>query len=261
MLEKILETKKSELRSFVMPDRCDAPRYSFYKTLQNPNRSLGLIAEVKKASPSKGMIKEDFHPVEIAQGYERGGADALSVLTDQTYFQGQSAFISAIKKQVALPVLRKDFIIDGRQVEESLRIGADAILLIVAAMDAGQLHELYVQATEAGLDCLVEVHSEEELERLLSVFTPKIIGVNNRNLKVFETSLDQSERLAERIPKSALFISESGIATNEDLERVQKFGADGVLVGEALMRAETPEFGVRQLFADEKEKQDESSTR
>ncbi|HET7578549.1 MAG TPA: indole-3-glycerol phosphate synthase TrpC [Bacillales bacterium] len=252
MLEKILETKKQELASFAMPDEADVPGYSFYEALRHPNREIGLIAEVKKASPSKGVIKEDFAPTEIAAAYESAGADALSVLTDQTYFQGSRYFIPEIKRKVSLPVLRKDFIVDERQVEESRRIGADAILLIVAALEIDKLHDLYRLAAEKGLDCLVEVHSEEELEQLLKVFTPKIIGVNNRDLTVFKTSISQSERLADRIPKDALFISESGISTNEDIKRVQSFGVNGVLVGEALMRAGTPVEGVQSLFHSQK---------
>ncbi|HEX7066540.1 MAG TPA: indole-3-glycerol phosphate synthase TrpC [Bacillales bacterium] len=251
MLEQILETKKKELRSFVMPEETKVSRVSFYEALRNPNRGLALISEVKKASPSKGVIKEDFAPTEVAKGYERGGADALSVLTDQTYFQGKREFVSNIKRQVGLPVLRKDFIIDARQVEESRRIGADAILLIVAALEIEELYELYQLASEKGLDCLVEVHSEKELKSLLEVFTPKIIGVNNRDLKVFETSLSQSEKLSGLIPEEALFISESGIFTSEDMKRVKAFGANGVLVGEALMRAGTPEEGIQMLFKDE----------
>lgn len=249
MLEKILHTKKNELSSFVMPEVCNVPRFSFYDALRNPHQTIGLIAEIKKASPSKGVIKEDFRPVAIAKGYENGGADALSVLTDRTYFQGSRDLIPEIKQQVHLPILRKDFIIDARQVEESRWIGADAILLIAAALETNHLHELYEQATEAGLDCLVEVHAETELEQLLSVFTPNIIGVNNRDLKVFQTSLDQSEKLAGQIPDSALFISESGIASKEDVQRVIRFGGKAVLVGEALMRAAAPEEGIASLFA------------
>lgn len=251
MLEKILDTKKKELTSLVMPEKANVPRVSFYEALRNPHRSLGLIAEVKKASPSKGVIKEHFEPVAIAKAYEAAGADALSVLTDRTYFQGSRRFIPEIKQSVNLPVLRKDFLIDSRQVEESVRIGADAILLIVAALEIEKLYELYQLAEEKGMDCLVEVHSKNELDRLLNVFTPKIIGVNNRDLTRFVTTLDQSEKLSALMPDDALFISESGIVTNEDMKRVKSFGADGVLVGEALMRASTPEEGIQTLFGSE----------
>lgn len=251
MLEKILATKKEELMSFDMPAEVNVPHVSFYEALRKPNRHPGLIAEVKKASPSKGVIKEQFAPTEIALSYEAGGADALSVLTDETYFQGNRSFLTEIKRHVNLPVLRKDFIVDPRQIEESRRIGADAILLIVAALEINQLQEFYQLASEKGLDCLVEVHSEGELKSLLQVFTPKIIGVNNRDLTVFKTSLDQSEKLADLIPKEVLFISESGISSNEDIKRVKSFGADGVLVGEALMRAVTPQIGIETLFKDE----------
>lgn len=251
MLEKILETKKQELTTFSMPAEENVPHVSFYDALRKPNRDLALIAEVKKASPSKGVIKEEFAPVEIADSYESAGADALSVLTDETYFQGSNSYLTTIKQRVKLPVLRKDFIVDARQIEESRRIGADAILLIVAALEIDQLHEFYQIASEKGLDCLVEVHSEGELGRLLQVFTPKIIGVNNRDLTVFRTSIDQSEKLADSIPKESVFISESGISTNADIQRVKGFGANGVLVGEALMRAESPKKGIQLLFEDE----------
>ncbi|HET7521917.1 MAG TPA: indole-3-glycerol phosphate synthase TrpC [Bacillales bacterium] len=251
MLEQILETKKREIASLVLPDDAGVPHVSFINALQNPNHSLGLIAEVKKASPSKGIIKEAFDPVQIAKAYEKAGADAISVLTDHTYFQGDRAFIPEIKRHVDLPVLRKDFIIAPEQVEESRLIGADAILLIVAALDVETVYDLYRLAGEKGMDCLVEVHNEEELTRLLKVFTPKIIGVNNRDLTKFQTSLSQSEKLADSIPDDALFISESGIATYADIRQVQSFGAGGVLVGEALMRAETPGSGIQTLFGGE----------
>lgn len=252
MLDKILKTKRRELATLDLPDEtADVPHKSFHKALQHPQRSLGLIAEVKKASPSKGIMKDAFDPVQIARAYEKAGADAISVLTDCTYFRGSRTFVQEIKRHVRLPVLRKDFIIDARQVEESRLIGADAILLIVAALEVPRLYELYRLAEDKGLDCLVEVHNEEELTRLLQVFTPKVIGVNNRNLKTFKTSLAQSERLAARIPKASLFISESGIAGRDDIKRVQSFGADGVLVGETLMRAKTPEAGILSLFGGE----------
>ncbi|MBU8907251.1 indole-3-glycerol phosphate synthase TrpC [Desertibacillus haloalkaliphilus] len=251
MLEKIIETKIEEIEHITLPESIDVPHFSLYDHITNSNRNVGLIAEVKKASPSKGIIRADFDPLTIAKGYERGGADAISVLTDQTYFQGHRDYLTAIKRVCNRPVMRKDFIISSIQIEESVRIGADAILLIAGIFEATKLQQLYEEAFEKGLECLVEVHSEEELEELLSVFTPKIIGVNNRNLKTFQTSLTQTDKMSRLIPEGSVFISESGIHTRVDLDRVEKAGAAGVLVGESLMRAETPEAGIHLLFGGE----------
>lgn len=251
MLNKIIATKQEEIKHIQLTDPIEVERVSLYEGLRAKKRSLALIAEVKKASPSKGLIREDFHPVEIGKAYERAGANAISVLTDREYFQGDTSYLTAVKKHVSLPVLRKDFIIDSLQVEETVRIGADAMLLIVAALEVNKLKELYDEAYEKGLECLVEIHSEEELEQLLAVFTPKIIGVNNRNLKTFETCLSQTERIKPLIPKGSLFVSESGIHTPEDIRRVEHAGADAILVGESLMRAATPEAGIRTLFAED----------
>lgn len=251
MLNKIIATKHEEIKQIQLLEPIKIERVSLYKSLQAKKRKLALIAEVKKASPSKGLIRTDFDPVEIGKAYERAGANAISVLTDRDYFQGDTSYLTAVKEQVSLPVLRKDFIIDSLQIEETVRIGADAMLLIVAALEVNKLKELYDEAYEKGLECLVEVHSEEELEQLLAVFTPKIIGVNNRNLKTFETCLSQTERIKRFIPEGSLFVSESGIHTPEDICRVEKAGADAILVGESLMRAETPEVGIRHLFAED----------
>lgn len=253
MLNDILANKRKELEILTMPaEDGDVPRFSLYEALQKPKRSVGLIAEVKKASPSKGLIKELFQPVEIAKAYEDAGADAVSVLTDKTFFQGDRTYLSAIKQATQLPVLRKDFIIDPLQIEESRRIGADAILLIVGAVNIEKLYELYKTAEEIGLECLVEVHSKADLETLLNVFTPKIIGVNNRDLKVFKTSLSQSEKLASLIPDESMFVSESGISTKDDIDTVRSFGANGVLVGEALIKASTPQTGIETLYGGER---------
>ncbi|ARK30315.1 indole-3-glycerol phosphate synthase TrpC [Halalkalibacter krulwichiae] len=251
MLEKILETKREEIAALTLPDQVDVPHFSLYKALKKPKRSIGLIAEVKKASPSKGLIKEHFNPEEIAKGYEAGGADAISVLTDQKYFQGHRNYLTTVKKTVALPIMRKDFIISKQQIDETVRMGADAMLLIVGTVPINELKELYDYAYSLGLECLVEVHAKSELEELVSLFHPKIIGVNNRNLKTFETSLSQTDEMASLIPKGSLFVSESGIHHKEDLERVGKAGASGVLVGESLMRAVTPEEGISVLFGGE----------
>lgn len=251
MLNKILETKRREIDELVLPHQKKVAHFSLYESLRNPNHTIGLIAEVKKASPSKGLICENFEPEMIAKGYEAGGADAISVLTDIEYFQGHRDFLSAVKDVCSLPVMRKDFIIDKKQIDETVRIGADAMLLIVGTVPIKELEILYNYAYDNGLECLVEVHAKDELVELLSTFTPKIIGVNNRNLKTFETSLNQTEEMASLIPEGSLFISESGIHTEADILRVKSVGATGVLVGESLMRAESPTIGIRQLFGGE----------
>lgn len=248
MLNKIVETKKEEIKVLQLPDQEDVVRISFYEALKNRTYEIGLIAEVKKASPSKGVIREDFHPVEIAKGYEAGGANAISVLTDRTYFQGAPEYLTNIKKETKIPALRKDFLIEHIQVEESRRIGADAILLIAEILEAQKLHELYLHAQELGLDALVEVYSQQSLENVLEQFTPNIIGINNRDLTTFTTSLEQTAKIAPYVPKEALLVSESAIFTPEDLEYVKEAGAQAVLVGESLMRNDSPEEGVRKLF-------------
>ncbi|WYP28268.1 indole-3-glycerol phosphate synthase TrpC [Alkalihalobacillus sp. FSL W8-0930] len=250
MLETILETKKQELLSLELPPTQQVTKRSLYRALREPNRQVGLIAEVKKASPSKGLIREDFQPVEIAQAYEASGADAISVLTDQQYFQGHRDYLTAIKKETTIPVMRKDFIIDEQQVEESARIGADAILLIAGTVTDEALHELYQSAHHKGMECLVEVHAADELTRLLEVFTPQLIGINNRNLKTFVTSLKQTEEIAKGVPAGTMFVSESGIHTPKDLNQVSLAGASAVLVGESLMRAESPNLGIKYLFGE-----------
>ncbi|MBG9475103.1 MULTISPECIES: indole-3-glycerol phosphate synthase TrpC [Priestia] len=250
MLNKIIETKKEEIQNLQLPEQQNVAKRSFLDALSNPNRELALIAEVKKASPSKGLIKENFQPVEIAKAYEKGKTDALSVLTDQHYFQGHRTFLSDIKQHVSVPVLRKDFIIDSIQVEESARIGADAILLIGEALEPLKLQELYLQAAEKELDCLVEVHSLETLEKLLAVFTPKIIGINNRNLHTFETSLQQTKEIAKHVPKDQLLVSESGIYLYDDVSYVKEAGAKAILVGESLMRQDNQTKAIEKLFGE-----------
>ncbi|WP_413380512.1 indole-3-glycerol phosphate synthase TrpC [Alkalihalobacillus sp. 1P02AB] len=252
MLDQIIATKKEEIAALVLPEQAVVTNYSLYKALQNKNRSVGLIAEVKKASPSKGVIQPNFDPVKTAIGYEKGGADAISVLTDIQYFQGSRDYITEIKKHVSIPVMRKDFIISKEQIDETVRIGADAMLLIVGTVPTRELKELYDYAYQNGLECLVEVHAKEELEELLDVFTPKIVGINNRNLKTFKTSLEQTKEMGEIVPKESLFVSESGILTSEDVQTVLQAGANGILVGESLMRAASPEIGIHTLFGGEK---------
>ncbi|MDQ0225108.1 indole-3-glycerol-phosphate synthase [Bacillus sp. 7586-K] len=251
MLNKIIESKKDEIKQLVLPEDLKLPHNSFYEALLNPNRDLALIAEVKKASPSKGLIKENFHPVEIALAYEKGGADCLSVLTDEPFFQGKREYLTNVKRSVNLPILRKDFIIDHIQIEEARRIGADAILLIGEALEPSMLKELYDHAIEKKLDVLVEVHDQTILEQVLKMFTPKILGVNNRNLKTFEVNINQLEEMVRIIPNETLLVSESGLYTYEDLQFVKQFGAKAVLIGESLMRKENQTIAIKQLFGEE----------
>ncbi|AWQ13774.1 indole-3-glycerol phosphate synthase TrpC [Bacillus velezensis] len=250
MLDQIIQQKKEEIKSIVLPETCQIERRSFKKALLNPNRFIGLIAEVKKASPSKGLIKEHFVPETIAADYEAAKADALSVLTDTRFFQGRNQFLTDIKQTVSLPVLRKDFIIDSLQVEESFRIGADAILLIGEALEPSELHELYLEAREKGMDVLVEVHDETVLERILQVFQPDILGINNRDLKTFRTSVSQTEKIAQLVPDGCLLVSESGIGSLADLQFVNKHGAQAVLAGESLMREDSQQKAIRGLFGE-----------
>ncbi|BET18125.1 indole-3-glycerol phosphate synthase TrpC [Bacillus velezensis] len=250
MLDQIILQKKEEIKSIVLPETCQIERRSFKEALLNPNRFIGLIAEVKKASPSKGLIKEHFVPETIAADYEAAKADALSVLTDTRFFQGRNQFLTDVKQTVSLPVLRKDFIIDSLQVEESFRIGADAILLIGEALEPSKLHELYLEARGKGMDVLVEVHDETVLERILQVFQPDILGINNRDLKTFRTSVSQTEKIAQLVLDGCLLVSESGIGSLADLQFVNKHGAQAVLVGESLMREDSQQKAIRGLFGE-----------
>lgn len=199
--------------------------------------ALSVIAEVKKASPSAGTIEPNFDPVAIARSYEAAGADALSVLTDEKYFQGHLSFLTRIREEVELPLLRKDFIIHEVQIYEAIVAGADAILLIVGALEQDELNHLLETAHNYQLDVLVEVHDLEEMERALET-EARIIGINNRNLKTFEVDLGTTETLSEEVGPYHILVSESGIYTGEDTAKIQSWGADAILVGEALMRAE-----------------------
>ena len=250
MLTNIVETKQKEVANLTLPPKKQVQHFSFYDALAKPKRHLGVIAEMKKASPSKGILKESFAPIDIGAEYEGAGVDAISVLTDQTYFKGSKHDLMMVKETTCLPVLRKDFIIDSLQVEESVRIGADAILLIAEILSDKKLADLYKQATDSGLDVLVEVHSIERLSQLLQTITPSIIGVNNRNLATFETDIQTTRELAGHVPSSSLLVSESGILTIDDLNHVKGFGANAVLVGEAFMKDISPGTGVRRLFGE-----------
>ena len=264
ILDKIVEQKKLEVaklpaRLIAAGDLHDAllergERRDFLAALRQPRHGdIALIAEVKKASPSAGVICQDFDPVRIAKEYETAGASCLSVLTDEKFFQGSLDYLRQIRAAVKLPLLRKDFIIDERQILEAVEWGADAILLIVAILSDEQLVKFHSLATEAGLAVLVEVHDEEELERSMKMGAT-LIGVNNRNLKTFNVDLATTERLATKLfsspatRHSSLLIAESGIHTRADVERLKKCGAKAVLVGESLMRGGDIGAKVRELI-------------
>ena len=210
-----------------------------------------MIAEVKKASPSKGLLREEFHPAAIARSYEAGGAACLSVLTDVSYFQGSREALVAARAACRLPVLRKDFIVDPYQIVESRAMGADCVLLIVAALDDVRLHALASLAIDHGMDVLVEAHDLDELDRALMLPTDTsrtIVGINNRNLRTFETRLETTLDLVERVPDTHLLVTESGIATRDDVARMRAAGVDTFLIGETFMRAPDPGAALRELF-------------
>ena len=207
-----------------------------------------IIAEVKKASPSKGVIRENFDPVAIAHSYAAAGATCLSVLTDEKYFQGSDGFLRSIRDEVALPLLRKEFIVAEYQIYESRALGADCILLIVSALDNIQLAELHQCARDLSLDVLIEVHDATELAVALDL-SPSLVGINNRNLKTFETSLQITCDLLESIPLEVLVVTESGIRTREDVQAMRERNVHAFLVGEAFMSAEDPGLALRNLFS------------
>ena len=251
-LDKILRVKRAEIKRLrsraAELDREARTRTDFRdfrSALQRSDDKLGVIAEIKKASPSAGIIAVSFDPVGVAKDYERGGANALSVLTDTKFFQGKLQDLADVWRVVSVPLLRKDFILDEIQIAESAANGADAILLIVAALEQKQLvHLLHTTATYQ-LDALVEVHTREELNRALDAGAT-IIGINNRNLATFDVDLAVTEKLCRDVPDEIVLISESGIKTLRDVARVKACGVDAILVGEALMRGE---ISIEQLRA------------
>ncbi|MDD4370949.1 MAG: indole-3-glycerol phosphate synthase TrpC [Anaerostipes sp.] len=207
---------------------------------------LSVIAEVKKASPSKGVIVEDFKPIETAKAYENAGASAISCLTEEHYFKGGSKYFADIRSKVNLPMLRKDFIFDEYQIYEAKVLGADAILLIAAILEEEELKDFYNLGKKLGMDCLVEVHNEEELKKVIPCGC-EIIGINNRNLKTFEVDIETTRKLASLIPYDAVLVSESGMKTHGDFVSVRNQGADAVLVGETFMRADNIEDTMKEL--------------
>ncbi len=257
--EKIREVAQLPARLIAVGDLRDAllehgERRDFLAALRQPRHGgMALIAEVKKASPSAGVICRDFDPVRIAKEYEAAGASCLSVLTDEKFFQGSLDYLRQIRAAVKLPLLRKDFIIDERQILEAIEWGADAILLIVAILSDDNLNRFHSLATEAGLAVLVEVHDEAELDRALAIGAG-LIGVNNRDLKTFKVDLATTESMAAKLfpPRSgrhsSLLVAESGIHTRADVERLQQCGAQAILVGESLMRGGDIKAKIRELI-------------
>lgn len=247
ILTQILERKRQEVAEAISKipfaqirelAYAQPPVRDFTAALTKPG--LQVIAEIKKASPSAGLIRSDFDPIQIAQQYERGGAAALSILTDRDFFQGDLRFISQVKPFIQLPILRKDFIIDEYQLWEARAFGADAVLLIAEALPGSHLDELYQQACDLGLHVLVELHDAEQLTRVLQSGA-SLIGINNRNLRTFQTDLMHTIRLMNSIPAGRSVISESGIRNHQDMLLLEQAGVTGVLVGESLMRQENPE--------------------
>lgn len=212
--------------------------------------TLSCICEVKKASPSKGLIREDFRPVDFAKEYEAAGANAISCLTEEHYFQGSSQYLADIRKVVNIPILRKDFIFDEYQIFEAAALGADAVLLIAAVLELPDFERLYKLAKTLGLSVLGEMHTVEEMQEYALDREGMVIGVNNRNLKTFEVSLDTVQKLKPYAPDGAVFVSESGIKTNDDMKMVRSLGADAVLIGETLMRSESITDKLKELRKD-----------
>ncbi len=257
-LTEICDTKREEValrKGFATIADLDAraseqsaPRGFRAALEEKASSGFALIAEIKKASPSKGLIRSDFRPAEHALAYQHGGAACLSVLTDAPYFQGHEDYLMDARAACELPVLRKDFMVDPWQVAEARSIGADAILIIVAALEDGQMAEIEAAAVERGMDVLVEVHNEDEMARAIRLKS-RLIGVNNRDLKRFVTDLSVTERLASLAPAGTLLVSESGINTNDDLQRLSDSGVRTFLVGESLMRQNDVAAATRTLLS------------
>ncbi|MES2205783.1 MAG: indole-3-glycerol phosphate synthase TrpC [Pseudomonadota bacterium] len=258
ILQRIIDTKHQELEiaqkkeslaSLKSKSRDSEPARLFEAAIVQKIRAQqpSVIAEIKKASPSKGVLREPFYPADIARSYEQAGATCLSVLTDVQYFQGSAAYLKEAKAACTLPVLRKDFLIDSYQVWETRAMGADAILLIAAVLSVSQMQDLEGLAHELGMAVLVEAHNQEEWNQALFLTTP-LLGVNNRNLHDFSVSLETTLQLCAQLPSDRVLISESGILSIEDVQRLRAANVHGFLVGEAFMRAENPGSALHALF-------------
>jgi indole-3-glycerol phosphate synthase len=265
ILDQIVATKRQELeqaKSAVSLDNLKEtiaglprPRNFFQSVTRRGEKPMNLIAEIKKASPSAGTIQADFDPVRTATQFAAAGADALSVLTDKTYFQGQLDYIGLVREAVSLPVLRKDFLIDPYQVYESRAAGADAILLIAECLETSLMIDLQILATELNMTCLIEVHDVDNLMRVRDhvIGFPhrsySLLGINNRDLRTFKTDLGTTLRLSELVADPRVLVSESGIHTRQDILKLADAGVTAVLIGESLMRSEDPEAKIAELFA------------
>lgn len=259
MLRKIVDTKREEIALLKQAstqqqllnklDTAPPPR-PFRRSLVESSRPVSVIAEVKKASPSKGVIRPDFDPLVIANAYVKAQAEAISVLTDERYFQGSLAYLEQIRQISPAPLLRKDFLIDEWQVIQARAYGADCILLIAAILDKDELRHLSQVAEQLGMDVLIEVHNREELERVLEATAPSLIGINNRNLHTFETKLTTTAELIAHIPAGIPVVSESGIAQPQDITYLKQLGVRAVLVGEHFMRQRDVAEAVRQLVGE-----------
>lgn len=243
----LAEHKRSvSLELLIEQARNQQPVRDFIDALSKPGK-VNVIAEAKKASPSKGVIRADFDPVSIARSYESNGAGAVSVLTEEHFFQGHLDFLRAVRRSVNIPVLRKDFIIDSYQVYEARAAGADAVLLIAAVLESSELQSLLLLVQELGMQALVEVHTDDELEKALKVDS-SIIGINNRNLESFVTDIETTVRLRALIPDTIVTVSESGIHTQDDIRRLRDCGVNAFLIGESLMRASDPGLKLSQFL-------------
>ena len=257
ILKQITDYKKSEVLKLKKKQsikdfekeiiNIENPRKFSDTLISASNDKFGLIAEVKKASPSKGIIRKDFNPEKIAIDYEKAGAACLSVLTDQNFFHGKNEYLEKIKKIVDLPILRKDFIIDEFQIFESRFIGADCILLIVACLNDTELNDFYNISKSLKMDALIEVHNEDELQRALKL-NPKMIGINNRNLKNMTVTLDTSIKLVKKIPKNILVVSESGFKNHSDLKLMEQYGIKSFLIGETFMKSKNIQSSVENIL-------------
>lgn len=256
VLDKIVKHKWGEIEAAratvpvaeLQAQLVDAPPVRDFVQSLRDHAPVGLIAEVKKASPSAGLIREDFDPVQIAQIYQDNGAACISVLTDEHFFQGQLPFLDQIREIAEVPLLRKDFIVDPYQVYEARVHGADCILLIAECLDDDQVSELYNLAGELGMQCLIEVYETSNVERVLRL-NPPLMGVNNRDLRTFQTDLNHTVRLRQLIPSEVLLVGESGIHTNKDVKLLESAGVGAILVGESLMRCEDIGTQVRELLS------------